>query len=237
MGEASKNDKDFLGQLKVEANNIYVFDKGYVNYAVWHKWTEEGVFFTTRLNENAKFNVVESKVIDCSLFLGGGILKDEVIHMSLKDNTEKIKTRLITYKDPETGILLKFVSNMFDHQAETIIRLYKNRWEIETVFKQLKQNFELGFFYSDSPEGIKAQIWIALIANLIFTVIHKQIKECEQFFTIVSMASSNLSSNICLITIVKTKILINSQRDIRITQTDLFDEHKGVLFEKIQNEP
>ena len=62
---------------------------------------------------------------------------------------------------------------MFDFQTESIIRLYKNRWEIETFFKQLKQNFELGYFFSDSSEGIKTQVWIILIANLIFTVIHK----------------------------------------------------------------
>lgn len=92
---------------------------------------------------------------------------------------------------------------MFDFQAETITRLYKNMWEIETFFKQLKQKFELGYFFSDSQEGIKTQVWIALI----FTVIHKQVRECEQFLTIVSMASANLGSYISFISIVKAKSL------------------------------
>jgi hypothetical protein len=56
----------------------------------------------------------------------------------------------------------------------------------------------LGYFFSDSPEGIKMQVWIVLIANLIFSVIHKRIKEAEQFTTLVSMAKANLISYICL---------------------------------------
>jgi len=81
---------------------------------------------------------------------------------------------------------------MIEYKSSTIIQLYKYRWSIEVLFKQIKQNFELNYFYSDSPEGIKTQSWIVLIANLIFTVIHRQVKECEQFITIVSMASNNL---------------------------------------------
>ena len=74
-------------------------------------------------------------------------------------------------------------------------------------FKQIKQNFELYYFFSDSEEGIKTQVWIALIANLLFTVIHKQIKESEQFTTIVAIASINLGSYVCFISLLKTKKL------------------------------
>ena len=60
-------------------------------------------------------------------------------------------------------------------------------------------------FYSDNGEGIKSQVWAALIANLLFTVIHKQIKECEQFTTIVAISSNNLGSYVCLLSILKEK--------------------------------
>ena len=112
---------------------------------------------------------------------------------------------------------------MMNFKGDTIVRLYKNRWEIEVLFKQLKQNFELGYFYSDSSEGIKTQVWIALISNLIFTVIHKQVKECEQFLTIVSMASTNLSSYTSLLTIIEAKKWDAGDRDIEIVQLDLFN--------------
>ncbi|WP_418884502.1 transposase [Cognataquiflexum nitidum] len=54
---------------------------------------------------------------------------------------------------------------MFDLSENTIILLYKCRWNIEILFKQLNQNFELGYFYADSLEGIKTLVWIVLIAN------------------------------------------------------------------------
>jgi IS4 transposase len=74
------------------------------------------------------------------------------------------------------------------------VLLYKNRREIELFFKKIKQNFELGYFFSDSREGIKTQVWIVLIANLIFSVIRKKIKEAEQFTTLVAMAKANVIS-------------------------------------------
>ena len=77
--------------------------------------------------------------------------------------------------------------------------LYKNRWVIEVFFKQLKQNFELKYFLSDSENGIKSQIWVALIANLIFTVIERMTKKAEDFSTLVSIAAKNLCSYISFI--------------------------------------
>ena len=222
MSEASENDKDFLGQLEVEANNIYVFDKGYVNYTVWDEWTKKGAFFVTRINDNASYRILESRLGNPIDFLGGGIIKDEIIELKLKEGTTTT-ARLITYKDPLKGVVLRFISNMMDFKNQTIVRLYKNRWEIEVFFKQLKQNFELGYFFSDSSEGIKTQVWIALISNLIFTVIHKQVKECEQFLTIVSMASTNLSSYISLLTIIQTKKWDVKNRNIEIVQMGLFN--------------
>ncbi|MCP4459492.1 MAG: transposase [Cytophagales bacterium] len=63
--------------------------------------------------------------------------------------------RLIIYKDPVSGKVLKFISNMFDHQGTTIIQLYKYRWIIEVLFKQIKQNFELGYFSRTAVKGSK----------------------------------------------------------------------------------
>ena len=120
------------------------------------------------------------------------------------------------YKDPESGKVIKFVSNMFDYMDTTIIQLYKYRWNIEVLFKRLNQNFELGYFYSDSLEGIKTQIWVALIANLLFSVIHKQCKEAEMFTTLVSLAALNIRSYISLILIVKSGKLSTVNRDLEI---------------------
>ena len=101
---------------------------------------------------------------------------------------------ILAYIDPATGKKLVFLTNLMDVSAFTVCLLYKDRWTIEPLFKQVKQNFELTYFLSDSPEGIKTQIWIALILNLIFTAIHKIIKEAENFATMVKLAAKNTSA-------------------------------------------
>jgi len=226
---AACNDKTFLGQLNTVPGTIYVFDKGYVNYKVWEEWTEQGVFYVTRLNDNAQYEVLTGQPNHISEYANGGIISDQVIR--LKGTEVSLDARLIVYKDPVTGKVLKFISNMFSYRDYTIIQLYKYRWGIEVLFKQIKQNFELEYFFSDSPEGIKTQVWVALIANLIFTVIHRQVKECELFVTIVSMASNNLASYICLIKLLKRRIPTGDERNIEIVQLDVFTEKNRGVFE------
>lgn len=226
--EAACNDRSFLGQLKSEKGTIYVFDKGYVNYSQWQTWTDEGVFFVTRLNENAGYQVLEGEVNHISEYVDGGVVSDRVV--LLNHSKSPAKARLIVFKDPESGRVLKFVSNMFDYRDTTIIQLYKYRWNIEIIFKRIKQNFELGYFFSDSMEGIKTQVWIALIANLIFSVIHKQCKEAEMFVTVVSLASNNMTSYVSLIKIVKRQRFDDNERDLLKIQLELFNQQeRGVL--------
>lgn len=229
MSAASKNDKDFLGQLKPLKGEIYVFDKGYVNYNYYYNWTEQGVFFVTRLNENASYEVLESREISERDAEMDGVLKEEVI--VLKSDKGPLKARLITFKSLTTSKTYTFISNLFDVAATTIAKLYKNRWEIEPFFKQLKQNFELKGFFSDSREGIKTQIWIALIANLIFTVIHRQIKQTETFSAMVQMCRVNMGSFIRLIDVLKIKYWRAEEKLIKKIQLNLFDTQEGVVLE------
>ena len=235
--EGSCNDKNFLGQLDPSAGTIYVFDKGYVNFSVFDQWTRQGTYFVTRLNDNAVYDIIESRTNDIMEYASGGVIRDEVIQLKLGQG-QYLRARLITYKDPVTGNVLRFLSNMFHYQATTIASLYKNRWSMEVLFKRLKQNFELDYFYSDSPEGIKTQLWVALIAHLLFTVIHKQVKECEQFVTLVSMASNNLGSYICFVSLLSVrKKLSATQRDIKKIQLQMFDLVKGGVFESPEKSP
>ena len=234
LGESAKNDKDFLGQLQVKEGYTYVFDKGYVNYKVYQQWGIDGVFFVTRLNENASYKVVEEKVLNTlDIASGQGVLNDQLIELTIKDQETKLKLRLVTYRSPTSGHILRFLTNNFLYKAETIALIYRNRWAIEPFFKQLKQNYQLAYFFSDSKEGIKSQIWIALIANLIFTLIYTKIKQAEQFVTIISMAKNNLGSYICFLTILKPRKLDADKRNNGKMQLDLFEIIKGGVFEMI----
>lgn len=235
ISEAACNDKSFLGQLPVEKGTIYVFDKGYVKYQTWQEWSENGVYFVTRLNDNADYQVLSGQPNHISEYANGGVISDQII--LLNPSNTPLKARLIIYKDPVSGQVLEFVSNMFDHRDTTIILLYKYRWNIELLFKRLKQNFELGYFYSDSSEGIKTQVWIALIANLLFTVIHRQCKEAEQFVTVVNMAAINMCSYVSLIKLLRSGRLSGLERDLKIVQFDLFNLKQGGVFQIQENSP
>ena len=226
MSSASKNDKTYLGQLETEPGQIYVFDKGYTNYKKWEEWSEQGVFYLTRLNQNAKYEVLLGQPKPIVEYADGGIIADQRIQ--LKGTT----ARLVIYKDHYTQKVYRYVTNLYNCKAETIAYLYKRRWSIETLFKSIKQNFELRHFYSDSEEGIKTQVWIALIANLIFKVIHKQVKECELFTTIIAMASANLGSYISLIKVIKSKVMTYKNRQLENIQLNLFQHQREGCFQK-----
>lgn len=142
---------------------------------------------------------------------------------------------MVQYLDYITGETLEFISNISKYSAFTITQLYKNRWVIEVLFKQLKQNFELKYFLSDSENGIKSQIWMALILNLLFTVIHKMTKETEDFSTMVMVAAKNLCSNVHFMKFImdsKSFCRRYFETEIEKIQLYLFDEKYEGIFEK-----
>ncbi|MEO1255974.1 MAG: IS4 family transposase, partial [Bacteroidota bacterium] len=114
LSEGSQNDKTFAGQLEGVPGQIYLFDKGYVNYELWHQWSLAGVFYLTRLNDNAKYEILTGQQFHPCEYADGGIISDQTIQLG------PAKARLVTYKDPESEKVLKFVTNLFDCQAETI---------------------------------------------------------------------------------------------------------------------
>lgn len=220
---AATNENRFLQVMDLPEHGIAVFDKGYNRYSCFEKWDGSNRYFVTRKKDNARYEVVRD--FDCSH--SQDILKDQLILLNFKEKmvSRTVEVRLVSYRDPQSGDTLEFITNLKGLDALTIALLYKNRWVIEVLFKQIKQNFELKYFLSDSENGIKIQIWMALILNLLFTVLHKRIKEAEDFSTMVMVAAKNLCSYVSL-----EKFLTHSeayfksifQNDLKNMQTNLF---------------
>ena len=98
--------------------------------------------------------------------------------------------RIITYVDIKKGKLPKLVSlltNDFDIPLQTIVAIYRRRWQIESLFKQIKQNFPLRYFYGESDNAIKIQIWVTLIANLLLSLLQSSIERRWSFSGLATM--------------------------------------------------
>jgi len=167
----------------------------------------------------------------------GGVIKDEAVDIEYSASNELVILRLVTCKDALTKKILRFISNQFSYEPETIAQLYRCRWAIEPFFKQIKQNFEVGYFFSDSKNGIETQIWITLIANLLFTIIHQRIKEAEQFTTLVAITRTSMGSFVCLITLLKRTRLNKIDRNNEIVQLQIFETVMGGVFKTVEPNP
>jgi hypothetical protein len=203
ISEAKMHDKKFLRHLNPTKGSMLVFDKAYNYYQQFADWTDEGVYFVCRLKENAKYDVIES-IIDKTLGKDEhGVYRIEHIHLEYKRENKKntFCLRLVHYKD-ETGRLYMFITNNWDITADEVALIYKYRWSIETTFKKLKQNFQLHYFYSDTENGIKTQIWCTLIAHLLLNVIKVLSKSDKAFSTLAALIRIHLISHLDLIWLV-----------------------------------
>jgi len=167
FSSAATNDKKMLHKLNLKAGDLVVLDKGYNKYTQWQTWSEEKINFVTRLNENARFELAERLNFEAES--NPGVLSDEYVYLGKTDDNEGVtKIRLIVFQD-SGGKQFFFASNLGPEISPyTVALCYKKRWDIELLFKQLKQNFELNHFYGNNENALLIQIWSALIANLLY---------------------------------------------------------------------
>jgi len=135
---------------------------------------------------------------------------DEIIEIEVKQDKEisKLKVRKVKFYDRENKREFEFITNLFDLRADFIAALYKIRWQIELLFKQLKQNFPLKYFLGDNENAIKIQIYCVLIVNLLIAVIKKRLKRSWAFSNLVSFCKIHLFNYIQLM-----KFLENPEKD------------------------
>ncbi|OAD46461.1 transposase [Polaribacter atrinae] len=129
-----------------------------------------------RLKNNAKETLLEE--FDLEQATPDNILRDAKIGLNYKDDNgleKQVELRLVSFYHQEKNKAYYFISNLFELPAEQIAMLYKKRWEIELLFKKIKQNFPLQYFYRDNKNAIQIQIWSTLIALLLITVMKKKL--------------------------------------------------------------
>ena len=194
FSSAATHDHTFLKELGLEKGSFVVFDKAYNDYLQYLQWTKDDIYFVTRQKDNAIYkNIEEFNLSDTT---SNAILKDERICVQKKENT--IELRRIAYWDSEKEKVYEFITNHFDLEPDKIADIYKHRWQIETMFKRLKQNFPLKYFLGDNQNAIEIQIWCGLIIQLLMLVIQRKTTRKWAYSNMVSMVRFHLMTYIDL---------------------------------------
>ena len=183
---AATNDSFMLAPNHYKHNEITAMDRAYINYAKFEELTDRGVVYVTKMKKRLSYEIL----VDFIHQKSQGVMEyREQIVVFRKGNINHI-ARIITYVDIKKDKQPKPISlltNDFDMPLETIISIYRRRWQIESLFKQIKQNFPLRYFYGESANAIKIQIWVTLIANLLLSLLQSTLKRRWSFSGLATM--------------------------------------------------
>jgi hypothetical protein len=231
--EAARHDHMFLEEvLGLAPGSIITFDKGYVDYAQYEEFTQNSIWYVTRLKDNALYEA--RKEFDIPEDADSGVLKDEEVVLYYGDKKkQEHRARRIAYWDSENERLFEFITNNFELSAEKIALIYKKRWQIELLFKQLKQNFPLKYFLGDNENAIEIQIWTAMLANLLITLVRSRLKRKWAFSNMVSIIRQQLMNYINIYAFLEDpekswREVINENKSKY--QNSLFPEMEGAYF-------
>ena len=182
LTSAAKHDHYLLKEVHLPRESTLAIDRAYIDIAQFQRLTEEGVCYVTKMKKNLKYEVLDSVAYVNSDGLVTHIdqkvrfRRGELVHDS---------RRVEIFDEKKKQVVL--LTNNFDFSVEDISEIYRLRWAIESLYKQLKQNFPLHFFYGDSVNAIQIQTWVVLIANLLITVLSRSIKRSCAFSQVVTM--------------------------------------------------
>lgn len=193
--EAKTHDKNFLKDINVPRHSMLVFDKAYNYYRQFAEWSEQEIYFVTRQKSNALYQVIRKVSSQRAKKNTARVLLEELIEINFKDSKDNgvLLLRRIGYQDDQNRQYV-FLTNNMEISAEEVALIYKKRWGIELLFKKMKQNFQLHYFYGETENAIRTQVWCTLIAQLLLTVLQQKAKVKKAFSTVATMVRIHLVS-------------------------------------------
>ena len=188
--DAKTHDSRMSKELALKPGSIVALDRGYVDFGQFRAWTDQGVFFVTRMKDNCVYSVDKVRPLPEN----GHVLSDEIVRLTGTGMEEKYPEplRRITAENPETGENIVLLTNHLRFAASTIGEIYRDRWEIELFFKTLKQNLKVKTFVGESENALRIQIWTALISLLVIKWLHHLSKAGWSFSNMATMLRLNL---------------------------------------------
>ena len=203
------HDSNMLDVMEIIPWAIYVMDKAYVDFAALHNISGRDAYWVTRAKSNMRYEVVETNYnIDPATGLRG----DHIIRLTgYKPAKLYPETfRMVEYTDLESGEELVFITNLTEVGPLDVANLYRNRWQIETFFKWIKQNLTIKSFWGHTENAVKTHLWTAICTYLIVARIKASINGCP--YTISEVAT--LLGVSALSKTVITDLLTNPQNNL-----------------------
>ena len=190
---AATNDSFMLKPSSLNKGDIVAMDRAYLDYGKFEELTQIGVIYVTKMKKRLKYSIQEDMMYQTP----DGLMEvrlQKVIFTKEQPNKEIIthQARIITYPDVSKRKLISLLTNDMDTDHSEIIAIYRQRWAIEMLFKQIKHNFPLKYFYGERANAIKIQIWVTLIANLLLMVMQRSLKRSWSFSGLATMVRITL---------------------------------------------
>jgi hypothetical protein len=225
LTEGSRNDRIMMPKVNLTRGDYLVFDKGYHHFKQWEEWTTQGISWVTRLNDVEVFEILKEKPVsipqqqdgvcqDIKILLGRGSGPD----------TPQITVRLVSYYVDSDKKIYHYLTNNFHILPATAAHLYKQRWQVETFFKRIKQSNPLRYFLGDNENAVRIQLWCAFIKDLLIKVVKDQLLRKWSYANISAMIRHHLMNYLDL------KAFLNYPDKLKHYLYPVRNDHQLVLF-------
>lgn len=214
------HDVTALDHLPIESGAFYVMDRGYVDFARLHRFTQQAAFFVTRAKKNLDATRRQRRVVDKST----GLRCDQTIVLAGPKSSRLYPDplRRVAYYDEPTQRRFVFLTNNFTLPALNVAQLYQSRWQVELFFKWIKQHLRIKSFYGTTDNAVKTQVWIAISVYVLVAIVKRELKIARSLSDILQILSVTLFEKIPLFEVLST----NNERDFQNpfpNQLKLFD--------------
>lgn len=199
------HDVNFLDKLEFEREAIYIMDRGYFDFERLYTIHGQHAYFVIRSKESLSFRRIYSHEVEKNT----GLRCDQTIRLkhfyAKKRYPEKL--RRIKYYDVETDTYYVYLTNNFDISAQTVVDLYRHRWQIELFFKWMKQHLKIQVFWGYSFNAVKTQICIAISTFLLVAIMKKEFKIGRDLYEILQILSVSQFEKIALTSLLNDGVL------------------------------
>src|SRR5215210_1407206 len=167
---ANVNDIEIGRHVPIQADTTYVFDKGYCRFDWWQKINDSKAFFVTRPKATIRLRKTRGRPIRKRIGDGFRIIADDEVKLASKgDSRLPIPLRRIKVRR-DTGGMITLLTNDLTRTAVEIAALYKSRWQIELLFRWIKQHLDIKKFLGTSDNAIRLPVLAAMIPYLLLRI-------------------------------------------------------------------